>query len=1051
MKKKYKNLKLAIVILSCGLYNLTSAQITTSAEAQNFHGYEMSQKQGVLSKLNGFKIDKNDQLVRKPLVGTETGEISAREITPANYGFKGSILDGICVPFSSTNDAAGNVYITGTSSSSVAAEGNFVTIKVDANGNRVWEKRQTGTVYAAEIGTKITLDATGNPIATGIKWNGNDMDIRTVKYDPASGNVTWERIFDGGHEGLDVPTAITVDANGNIIIAGIAYSGTSIRYVTLKYDPTGNLLWSVIDSNEVEEVWNEPTSVAVDNVGNIAVTGFGADAAYWQTYYTVKYASNGNLLWKQNYTFRDISDPEDSDSPLADSNSIARGVTFDSDGNCYVTGTFNIFMNKAGTIKYNASGQQQWIKIFRSGTDFTNAYHIVAVTNSKIYVGGKHVGDWVDDGFFLISYNPDGTQNWVKESNAITEIKDAHLTLDTANLPVIAGLGFDEGSFDTKFLAHKYAIDGSLVGETTFIKEASPTESTYQFTGFGITGSNHLMPVFATGLSTEGTVFETSKLSFNGTDAQPIWRNIYSKDKFSSQTLSAVNDENNNSYVAGTFTTVTGETGVSNFFVKKYDATGNVEWEKVFNPSNGNESNGIKLLINPNGELIVYLVPAENTTYPLKVKKYAPNGTLLWDFSKTVYASKLYALFTDASGNIYISGKAKENDSDVFAVFATIKISNTGTELWTDFVTSTNPDDNIYTIESGKADADGNVFLVGASGVGGMVSQDTNLAVLKYGSNGVLQWFNNYDIPNHFSVGTDLILDEADNIYINGATQAETENYNEKSLLVKLNPAGVLQWSSMYEEVGRNVRSYTLKQLSTGDLILASYSVIYGVNNKVVIQKYDQSGNRIWVRETELQHFYRDFYVDASDNIFMLSQIYTTPFPYRLNYGAGAYYIGSLIKIDPAGNGTEELLVGPELSAFNPTDLLPLADGRLLMPGTLEHEMYLFQGLYFFQTQHNPLGTDEHTNPEIKSNWLGQNYPNPTVGKTEIPFYIENAGEVKIKLYDSTGKYIMDIANDNFPQGHNSIEVNVSSLNQAIYFYQLVTDDFKQARKMIIK
>lgn len=1051
MKNNYKYLKLIVVIFSCGFYGTALSQTILGTEAKKFHGYELSQKEGILSKLKNVNDRQKSQLERKSLVGTDLNdEYAAREVTPSNYGFKSTILNGRSVPFSSTNDAAGNVYVTGTSSNSISAQADFVTIKVDASGNRVWEKRQQGTLYAAEIGTKIILDAAGNPIATGIKWNGNDMDIRTVKYDASSGNVTWERTFDGGNEGLDVPTAMTIDGNGNIIIVGVAYAGTSIRYVTLKYDATGTLLWSVIDSNEVEEAWNEPTSVAADSAGNIAVTGFGTNADYWQTYYTIKYASNGSVLWKQNYTYRDNSDPNDPDSPLQDTNSIARNVAFDSDGNCYVTGTLNTFMSKAGTIKYNASGQQLWLKVFRSGADFTNAYDIIVAPNAKIYVGGKHLGEWVDDGFFLISYNADGTENWARETNDLIEIKDAHLTLDATNLPVIAGRGLVENTSDSKFVAHKYNIDGLLAGETSFVKPFSPTESTYETVGFGVTSSNDLISVFNTDLTAEGTVFETLKLSFSATATQPLWRNIYSSDAFSSQVIAAVNDNDNNSYVAGIFTTVSGDTGISNYYVKKYSPTGNLEWEKVFNPSNGNESNGIQITTNSNGELMVYLIAREDATYPLKLKKYASDGTLVWDFSKNVFGSRLYAFFVDNSGNAYISGKSKENDSDTFGIFTTIKISNAGSELWTDFATSPNPDDNIYVIESGKVDADGNIYLVGSSGFGGMIEQDTNLAVLKYAANGTLQWFNNYDIAGHFSAGSDLIFDQNGSIYVNGAAQSETQ-YNEKSLLAKITPAGVLQWSSLYEEPGRHVRSYTVKQLSTGDLILVSFSVIYGVNNKVILQKYDENGNRIWVRETELNHFYRDMYVDASDTIFMLSQIFTSPLPYRLNYSTSAHYIGSLIKVDPSGNGTEEFLVGPAISAFNPVELLPLPDGRLMMPGTLENEMFLFQGTYFFQTDHNSLGTGEHPNPEIKSNWLGQNYPNPAIEKTEIPFYIENAGEVKIKLYDSTGKYIMDIANDVFPQGYNTVEVNISGLNQALYFYQLVADDFKQARKMIIK
>lgn len=106
--------------------------------------------------------------------------------------------------------------------------------------------------------------------------------------------------------------------------------------------------------------------------------------------------------------------------------------------------------------------------------------------------------------------------------------------------------------------------------------------------------------------------------------------------------------------------------------------------------------------------------------------------------------------------------------------------------------------------------------------------------------------------------------------------------------------------------------------------------------------------------------------------------------------------------------------------------------------------------MHFFETEHDgTLGTNNNE-IVIQKNKLGQNYPNPVINSTTIPFYLLKTEKVSIKLYSSEGKLIKEIANKTFVSGNNSIIFDTAALAPGIYFYQLTAGKFKQARKMII-
>jgi photosystem II stability/assembly factor-like uncharacterized protein len=80
---------------------------------------------------------------------------------------------------------------------------------------------------------------------------------------------------------------------------------------------------------------------------------------------------------------------------------------------------------------------------------------------------------------------------------------------------------------------------------------------------------------------------------------------------------------------------------------------------------------------------------------------------------------------------------------------------------------------------------------------------------------------------------------------------------------------------------------------------------------------------------------------------------------------------------------------------------------------------------------------------------LYQNYPNPFNPATKIKFDIRKSGNVKLIVYDITGKVSMSVLNEFKSAGSYEIEFNASMLASGIYFYRIEAGDFIDVKKMI--
>jgi len=87
---------------------------------------------------------------------------------------------------------------------------------------------------------------------------------------------------------------------------------------------------------------------------------------------------------------------------------------------------------------------------------------------------------------------------------------------------------------------------------------------------------------------------------------------------------------------------------------------------------------------------------------------------------------------------------------------------------------------------------------------------------------------------------------------------------------------------------------------------------------------------------------------------------------------------------------------------------------------------------------------------------LHQNYPNPFNPVTKIKFDIaplsRGVGGVftSLKIFDILGKEIATLVNESLNPGTYEVTFDAGNYPGGVYFYQFITDGFRDTKKMIL-
>lgn len=87
---------------------------------------------------------------------------------------------------------------------------------------------------------------------------------------------------------------------------------------------------------------------------------------------------------------------------------------------------------------------------------------------------------------------------------------------------------------------------------------------------------------------------------------------------------------------------------------------------------------------------------------------------------------------------------------------------------------------------------------------------------------------------------------------------------------------------------------------------------------------------------------------------------------------------------------------------------------------------------------------------KIYSYILYQNFPNPFNPTTQIGYSVPEFGFVTLKIYDVLGKEVSVLVGEEKSSGSYVVQFDASKLSSGIYFYQLITKDYVDTKKMIL-
>jgi len=321
-------------------------------------------------------------------------------------------------------------------------------------------------------------------------------------------------------------------------------------------------------------------------------------------------------------------------------------MTVDSDGNVYVTGTFNIVglsgYSALVTLKYDANG---FLRFAQADTLYYGYARDIAVDSSgNVYV---LAGDTAWYYTRVIKYDANGGRRWLRIINS-PQSTPAALEVDSAGNVYVLATTTGSGS---DYLIRKYDTNGVLLWSQQY--NGGGTEIAVDL-ALDSAGN-----VIVTGTSNND--YLTVKYNANGV---LLWFRRYDGGGTENAADLTV-DSAGNIIVTGTSN--------DDYLTLRYDANGNLLWARRFNVGTDRAT---AVTVDSAGN--VYVTGESNGSFA--TVSYQPNGTQRWVRTSNGGLSQCrpVAVAVDNAGNVYVAGTGTVGSGDTS--YLTVKYDANGNE-----------------------------------------------------------------------------------------------------------------------------------------------------------------------------------------------------------------------------------------------------------------------------------------------------------------------------------------------------------------------------------
>lgn len=418
-------------------------------------------------------------------------------------------------------------------------------------------------ILSAAVPMTLFAGANQRPVVSA-RGDQRDTQIRHSNQAPfgLSGGVreAWVASYSGVFD--EEPTAMAVDASGNVYVTGYSGAPDSYHYVTIKYNASGQEEW--VAGYNVPNGISFATAIAVDQSGNVYVTGTsGTFGSADSDYATIKYNNSGQQQWVARY-----NGPGNSDD-------AATAIAVDASGNVYVTGGSGSPSSDFATVKYNSSGQQQWVVRYNGpGNADDQAVAIAVDSLGSVYVTGYSVGTGTGTDYATIKYDNSGQQQWVARYNGPNNGGDGPvgMVIDPSGNVYVTGTSFGPRAVSAGVSAYA-TVKYDNFGQQQWVAPYNGPGNGSQASGIAIDGSGN---VYVTGES-QGLNgipdYATVKYSSLG---QEQWVSRYqSPDNLGDMATAIAVSRSGNVYVTGRSWV---SDGASDYATIKYNSSGQEQW-----------------------------------------------------------------------------------------------------------------------------------------------------------------------------------------------------------------------------------------------------------------------------------------------------------------------------------------------------------------------------------------------------------------------------------------------------------------------------------------
>jgi len=172
----------------------------------------------------------------------------------------------------------------------------FYVLKLDPNGNKLWERLLGGN--ESDYGNKLIQSRDGSYVLVGYtrsKGMGSN-DVWLVKMDK-NGNTIWDKTYGGAES--DYGSDLVETSDGGFAIAGYTYTnsqGSADGYL-VRTDVNGNLVWEKRWGSSDYEILN---SIILSDEGGFVMVGqnsFSGNRDFW----CIKTDALGETVWNRSY------------------------------------------------------------------------------------------------------------------------------------------------------------------------------------------------------------------------------------------------------------------------------------------------------------------------------------------------------------------------------------------------------------------------------------------------------------------------------------------------------------------------------------------------------------------------------------------------------------------------------------------------------------------------------------------------------------------------------------------------------------------------------